>query len=247
MNKARLLNVFVLILALASCGLSASELVHKESRHKNTKKIEAQKKASQWSITERDWFRYKEIMSGPRGIWTPNADPLLVLGAHASSTEERDRFADIFVRLENQRVKGELEFQKAIDQAWKRNYPNQKRVNLLPSSASNTKKSKHSSLLNSLVLRYALVVEDKCIGCDEVLQKYIGIIQDNPGSKSLDIFVRKTQNSDKKLRDWVTANMIPTNLIKDNRVTINHGQKYENGQVPAVWVLREDGTWQQIK
>mgnify|MGYP003651705494 CR=1 FL=1 len=32
--------------------------------------------AKQWMLKESDWIKYRKIMSGPRGIWSPGLDPL---------------------------------------------------------------------------------------------------------------------------------------------------------------------------
>ena len=59
--------------------------------------------ASRWGLTRKDWTRYQEVMTGPRGIWSPNLDPLTALGVHAESDPERRRYAEILVRIERER------------------------------------------------------------------------------------------------------------------------------------------------
>ena len=67
-------------------------------------------------------------MRGRRGVWTPGADPLLVLGAHARTEAERRRFAEAFVRAEHERVEGELAFERAVQAAWARLFPGELRL-----------------------------------------------------------------------------------------------------------------------
>lgn len=210
-----------------------------------SKFAEASEKAAAWRITEKDWVRYREIMDGPRGIWTPDADPITVLGAHAKSTNDRDRLANAFVKMEYQRVLGEIAFQRAVDAAWRRNYPNQERVSaslLKPTDMQPTT----GFLLSTQAIRYALVVEGGCRLCATKLNEYIALMEQENGKRVLDVFVRKTQGDDAKLRDWVSASGIPIKLIQDRRITVNHGEKYALGSVPAVWVLRGDGQWTQL-
>ena len=67
-------------------------------------------------------------MRGRRGTWTPGADTLLVLGAHARTEVERRRLAEAFVVAEHARVEGELAFERAVQAAWTRLFPGQLRI-----------------------------------------------------------------------------------------------------------------------
>ena len=231
------------LLTISSIHAAESSLTRTEL--KQIALLEAPVKSAEWNITEADWVKYREIMDGPRGIWSPNADPITVLGAHATSTAERNRLADAFVKLEYQRVLGELTFQQAVDAAWPRNFPNQQRVNTSQLISTNTKPTQHL-LLASQVQRYALVVEDDCSNCDAKVSEYVSMMQKDSSSRMLDVFVRKTGSDDERLRNWVADSGIPIKLIQDGRITINHGDQYEQGTVPAVWVLRGDGQWKQL-
>ncbi|MCB1890192.1 MAG: TIGR03759 family integrating conjugative element protein, partial [Rhodocyclaceae bacterium] len=45
--------------------------------------------ARDWGLTAEDWARYRELMQGPLGVYSPELDPLTALGIEARSEEER--------------------------------------------------------------------------------------------------------------------------------------------------------------
>jgi hypothetical protein len=69
-----------------------------------------------WGLDERDWLQYQWLVEGPRGLWTPHLDPLLVLGIHAPTEPERQRYAQAFVDMEQERLHLELRFQETVNQ-----------------------------------------------------------------------------------------------------------------------------------
>jgi len=85
--------------------------------------------ARDWGLSAEDWARYRELMQGPLGVYSPNLDPLTALGIEARSDEERNRYAELQVQAESRRVNKTLAYQRAYDAAWKRLYPGQLRVN----------------------------------------------------------------------------------------------------------------------
>jgi len=61
--------------------------------------------ASDWGLQPQEWARYRELMDGPLGIYSPNLDPLSVLGIEARTDEERRRYAELQVQIEARRVR----------------------------------------------------------------------------------------------------------------------------------------------
>ena len=86
--------------------------------------------ARDWGLRPEEWARYRQVMQGPLGIYSPNLDPLTALGIEARSDEERNRYAELQVQAESRRVGKTLAYQRAYDAAWKRLYPGQARVNM---------------------------------------------------------------------------------------------------------------------
>lgn len=67
--------------------------------------------ARKWMLTDEDWAKYKTIMSGPRGVWSPNLDPITALGVMETDPDERRRYAEIWMQLETHRAQLELAFE----------------------------------------------------------------------------------------------------------------------------------------
>jgi len=210
-----------------------------ELEERTTATVETEVRASEWGITATDWRRYQELMEGSRGIWSPNADPLMVLGAHAKTQRERDRFAELFVRKEYERVAGELEFQRAIDAAWKRLFPSTPRVQLVKGLSLTDPDAK--------ALRYAVIVEADCTACEGDARRLANQVSTDSSLQPLDIYVRDSRGDDDELRAFVARAGIPVELIRRGRVTINHGEQYTADDVPAVWMLSENGRWSLVQ
>jgi len=47
--------------------------------------------ARDWGLRSEEWARYRQLMQGPLGTYSPSLDPLTALGIEARSDEERDR------------------------------------------------------------------------------------------------------------------------------------------------------------
>src|SRR3546814_285996 len=60
--------------------------------------------AHEWNLQAEEWARYRQLMQGPLGVYSPNLDPLTALGIEARSEEERRRYAELQVQAEAQRV-----------------------------------------------------------------------------------------------------------------------------------------------
>ncbi len=236
------MNVHVISLAvlLLTTSVSADESGIKEVSYSDRQIIEAEIQSKEWSITADDWLRYKKLMAGSRGIWSPDADPLIALGVHAETIEERRRLAELFVMKEYERTQGELDFQREVDVAWKRLFPNRLRVN------NTTENVAQNAPIQVKYKRYALVLEAGCNKCNVILKQYINKIVQEAGLQALDIYLRQTANDDAALRQWVKSSKIPVELIQSERITINHGDQYKEGRVPVIWAQNGEGEWLKI-
>ncbi|MDN2483830.1 hypothetical protein [Vibrio agarivorans] len=71
-------------------------------------------RAGHWGLTESDYAKYLYAMEYmPRGTWTPDLDPPIVLGNLANTHKERLYYARIMNELEQNRRMREAAFQKA--------------------------------------------------------------------------------------------------------------------------------------
>src|SRR3546814_12881252 len=63
-----------------------------------------ERQAREWGLQPEEWARYRQLMQGPLGVYSPQLDPLTALGIEARSEEERRRYAELQVQAEAQRV-----------------------------------------------------------------------------------------------------------------------------------------------
>ena len=172
--------------------------------------------AEAWRLTERDWERYESLMEGPRGIWSPNLDPITALGVEARSAEERRRYAELLVEVERARTERELAFQRAYDEAWQRLYPDEMPVDeftLRPRSAF------HFTDEGTLQARLTVyVAAEECERCDSTVSELMA------QGAQMDIFVLDSDGDDAVIRDWARRVGVPADRVRARDITLNHGQ-----------------------
>ncbi|WP_240149695.1 TIGR03759 family integrating conjugative element protein [Erwinia amylovora] len=117
----------------------------------------SQLQAQQWGLSDNEWSRYQALMKGARGIMSPGLDPLTSLGVESDSSADRRRLAELWVKHEYQRSEKELAFQREVNAAWLRLYPETLAVNM----GSNAAGIAHDSRG-----RLALFVKEACSRCD---------------------------------------------------------------------------------
>jgi len=218
-----------LVAALAFAGLTAFAYgaERTESARAQAAIDESRRSAAAvWRLSPEDWSRYETLMRGRRGTWTPGADPLLVLGAHARTDAERRRFAEAFVRAEHARVEGELAFERAVAAAWARLFPGELRV-------------KTHSPAEPRPERYALVFARDCTGCEATVRASAG------GAVPVDVSVRGA-GDDAALRQWARRHGVRAADVRAGRVTVNHDDGSVPGPAPAVWA-RRGGRWAPVE
>lgn len=181
-----------------------------ETRHSpmqpNTQTNHDQHLAHEWGLSVEDWTRYRELMQGPLGTYSPNLDPLTALGIEARSDEERRRFADLQVRAEASRTEKILSYQRAYDAAWQHAFPNAQRISL-PGS--------HVSTLSGNG-RLALFVRENCDPCDARAREL------QAAGSSFDIYMVGSQQDDSRLRQWAARVGIDPVKVRNRTITLNH-------------------------
>ena len=216
---------------------------------------------SQWSeLEDEEWERYESLMKGPRGLWSPDLDPVWVLGIHARSGEERRRMAEIAVERERQRVSQELAFQYAYDDAWDRLYPDETPFasdetdadEASPQNPSQREASEREAAQQEASIedvgpgdRVALVTRaEACSTCDEALERLIGALSERVGWQA-DVFVLDAE-SDHEVREWATEHQVPPQLVETQRLTLNRDEG-ELAELEAPALYRRDGAqWEPL-
>ncbi|AMB86031.1 conjugal transfer protein [Pseudomonas agarici] len=196
--------------------------------------------AREWGLTTQEWRRYRTVMDGPRGIYSPGLDPLTALGIEATSAEERRRYAELQVRAERQRIDKELAYQRAYDQAFSRLYPNEKVIQIASSSKPSSPSSQSALKGDG---RLALFVQENCTAC-------IARLKDLQAQKqAFDLYFIGSQGDDERIRRWAILAGVDPVSVRNRQVTLNHDAGRWlglglGGDLPAV-VREVSGQWQR--
>lgn len=195
----------------------------------------SENKWTEWGLTQTEWLRYEELKKGARGIWSPNLDPLTMLGVEACSDNERKHYAELLAKKEYQRVEKEFAFQIAYNQVFERLYPNQ-----LPFRMDD------SGQPTSAINRVIYFTRTDCEPCIDNLKRLQEYIQNYP----LDIYVVDSMQNDETIRNWALKNNIDIAKVRARQITLNHDSgywlKYAKGKMPAAFKIKGDGEWQSL-
>lgn len=193
--------------------------------------------ARDWELSAEEWTRYRDLMQGPLGVYSPNIDPLTALGIEAQSDQERRRYAELQVEAEAQRVEKLLAYQRAYDDAWQRLYADMPRV-ILPDAGP-----AFSPASAATGGRVAVFVNDACPTCDQAVQRL------QAAGMEFDVYVVGSRTDDGHIRAWAQRIGIDPAKVRSGQVTLNHdaGRWLSlslQGDLPAV-VRQVGGQWQR--
>ena len=191
--------------------------------------------ARDWGLRPEEWARYRQLMQGPLGIYSPNLDPLTALGIEARSDEERNRYAELQVQAESRRVGKTLAYQRAYDAAWQRLFPGQQRVNL-PGARAPGSGNKGSG-------RLAVFVKADCPPCEQRVRQL------QAAGTAFDLYMVGSRQDDARIRQWAVQAGIDPARVRGRTITLNHdaGRWLSlglPGELPAV-VREVNGQWQR--
>ncbi|ERI54486.1 integrating conjugative element protein [Pseudomonas sp. EGD-AK9] len=197
----------------------------------------AEQQARDWGLNGEEWARYRDLMLGPLGVYSPHIDPLTALGIEARSEQERQRYAELQVAAEAQRVEKLLAYQRAYDDAWQRLHADMPRV-ILPDAGP-----AFSPVVPAASGRLALFVQDACPACDQTALRL------QAAGQAFDIYVVDSGTDDAHIRAWAQRIGIDPAKVRSGQVTLNHdaGRWLSlniPGDLPAV-VRQVGGQWQR--
>ncbi|HRD85416.1 MAG TPA: TIGR03759 family integrating conjugative element protein, partial [Rubrivivax sp.] len=164
-----LLSLLAAVVLFAAFGASAQPAPVTNSRmvpaqvQPGTDAALDERQAREWGLRSEEWARYRQLMQGPLGVYSPQLDPLTALGIEARSEEERRRYAELQVQAEARRVGKALAYQRAYDAAWQRLFPGQPRVSLPGAKAQGAG--------NTGSGRLAVFVKADCAPCAQRVQQ----------------------------------------------------------------------------
>ncbi len=223
--------------AFADQGLSVPKHVDAQVQFSEqsplSRQTSAAEQAKAWGLTDDEWAAFERLQTGPRHYWSPQLDPLTTLGVEANSDQERQRYAELQVRLEARRAERELAYQKAYSAAWARLFPGLQPVQGMSDDAAPPGTS-----------RTAIFVEEHCAACVNGLQQWL------QGGARLDVYLVGSQGNDARLRQWAKEAGITAAQVSGGQVTLNHdrGRWFALGAsrpLPARY-QQVDGKWQRI-
>ncbi len=195
--------------------------------------------ARDWGLRAEEWTRYRQVMQGPLGVYSPNLDPLTALGIESRTDEERRRYAELQVQAEAQRVEKTLAYQRAYDAAWQRLNPGALRVNL---PGAGPKSMGAASALRGSG-RLAVFVKDGCVTCATIVQQL------QTAGTEFDLYMVGSRRDDARIRDWAQRAKVDPGRVRAHTITLNHdGGRWLSlglpGELPAV-VREVNGQWQR--
>jgi len=200
--------------------------------------------AEQWRLSVEEWETYQTLMQGPRGVWTPNLDPVTVLGIHARTDAERRRYAELLVMIEFERVEQELSFQRAYDAAARRLFPD-----LLPVAAVETPET--TLLAGTDRLAFVGSIDPRrCPTCRAELVRWLRL-HDNPAGPVIDLFLDDADD-DQAIRSWAIEQGINPQDVIAGRITLNHARDAmalpaDSEFVRPMLMQRTNGRWVDLE
>lgn len=197
-----------------------------------------QRLAEAWGLKREEWTRYRELIRGPLGIYSPNLDPLTALGIEARSEEERKRYAQLQARMEGVRVQKLLAYQRAYDEAWKQLYPTLPRVRL-----NQGREQAHEAPVSATDGHPAVFIKADCPACDA------RVLALQAAGRAFDLYMIGTRGNDAAIRAWASRIGIDPTKVRARTITLNHDagrwlQVGDGGALPAV-LHRVNGLWQR--
>jgi len=194
--------------------------------------------ARDWGLRTEEWARYRQLMQGPLGVYSPNLDPLTALGIEARSDDERRRYAELQVQAEAARVEKLLAYQRAYDDAWQRLAPGMQRIDPLGANPAI-----FADGITQSTGRTAVFVRDDCPPCDTLVQQL------QAGGGEFDLYMVGSRADDARIRAWARRIGIDPAKVRTGTITLNHdGGRWLSlglpGDLPAT-VRQVNGQWQR--
>ncbi|MFV0278926.1 MAG: TIGR03759 family integrating conjugative element protein [Parahaliea sp.] len=229
-------TVAVVVTLLATCQMSAAGALGQQStRIVETTAFQLTRQAAEWGLSETQYRHYQALMQGERGLWSPGLDPITALGVSTDSASERRQLAELFVRKEFERTRRELAFQVAVNEAWRRLYPDTPRVFTTTVGTGDAVPA----------TRYAFVTRIGCESCERQLQGQLDALQ---RSAPVDLYVVGTDGDDGRLRSWADRHPDIVAALRERRLTLNHGTPFEGTlNLPVVYHRNAAGEWVEAR
>ena len=223
----RLRHIFVPFTGLVFCtllgetvvGQSELDVVVTDIERRNNDQLERSNTEfmdrSHWQLDANEWERVESLSSGfRRYVSDRQISPLEVLGIHARTDAERDRYARRWARLMIEDAERVLAFQRAYDAAVRDLVGEQPLIDL-------TELPVRTSQVPNLVPsdRLVVFVGLDCLICEEVLARVLRAGRELAG---VDIYVVDlSEEQERVLHGWARRQGIPPMAVHAKHITLN--------------------------
>ncbi|NWE46694.1 TIGR03759 family integrating conjugative element protein [Pseudomonas gingeri] len=228
---------YLLLLPVAQAETRERQAVESDRHQASEVRQLELERAADWGLKQEEWQRFRRVMEGPLGIYSPNLDPLTALGIEARDSTEQQRYAELQVQAEVTRLQKLMAYQNAYDQAYKRLYPDQLPVNLIAANPP--------PLMSPVVPagRLAVFVTTDCWGCVERVRQL------QHDRQAFDLYLVDSRGNDALIREWARTAGIEPHKVRLREITLNHDAGHwqrqgDNGTFPAV-MQAVNGRWQR--
>lgn len=229
MSAIRLV-LYLSLLCITCHGLAAVDTASTQIEKTDVTTLKVRENTPEyWKLTELEWQRYKAIMQGPQGRWTPNEDPTFVLGLHAKTTADRRRYAELQVMVEMDRASKALAFDQAYTDAFQRLFPNTDVINLDKRTAQRLGQSSFGDNSPNLPFlsnqssfrpadRMVLFVEKDCNQCLAHYKQALSVLK-TVSNTNLDLFFIGFSNTE--IQQWAETQAVPLDMFNAKRILLN--------------------------
>lgn len=199
--------------ALLSIGVATAEPL-RSGDYRVTSPQAAAPSAKLWQLRDEELRKYREIMRGLRGVWTPDIDPILALGIHAENAARKRELARRFVRAQHHRLQAELEFQRLVNEEMEAFYGERPQ-------AKNAASAVASSAAADAEKEFLFLFTPLSCGkqCDQLLRRARRRLSD--GADKLHIYIKGAIDDD-AIRHWALARNIDRHRVFARDITLNH-------------------------
>lgn len=237
MSRFLLLSALALVSLDAGAQTQGSRENLSDVQTSNIAPLSNEQLARDWGLKPEEWTRYRQLMQGPLGVYSPNVDPLSALGIEAQSDGERQRYAELQVLAEARRVEKLLAYQRAYDIAWQKQFPGLLPVNLAGSKPPTGLRAPQGSG------RLALFVKADCPPCVQQVKSL------QSAGTAFDLYLVGSRQDDSRIRRWARQVGLEPTKVRDRIITLNHdGGRWLSlglpGELPAL-VREVNGQWQR--
>ncbi len=169
--------------------------------------------AADWGIGETDWQRYRELMRGPAGLHYRRLSPAFVLGLHAETDADRDRWARIVYEEERQRLDRLFDFNRAYNRIARAERSREG----FSFFDDRYLEPDGSGARRAGAVRPVIFVSGACAACDAQVRQLAS------GGRAFDIYyVGATGNQE--VSAWARRVELPVAAVTARRITLNHDQ-----------------------